>query len=811
MKFYCDSCGAKYLIGDEKVRGKVLRIRCKKCEHVITVREPTAPAESGAVQQLQRKLNQRSVEAAPGAAVWYYSVSGQTFGPMPLEEIRDKFRERELGDETYLWHESFSAWTPARECDVVKDLFQEGSVRKPRNPTISLSTGDVRALAEKRAQELAQAQAGVPRPKVAASTGTSILKRANRNRSAERKPVLPAAEAQKPGLRRPLLRPGASAQQEVSPQDRIRALRERLRTNTGTQSPQGGASLRERLRSAGKPGEEAGQGKAALATSASASAPGAQVLKPVSQAQKALVRPPQGEEGLPEASPSLDALSEMPVSEAPVSEAPVSEVPSLLEDAHSMDFASIDAASVDAVSMDAVSMDAVSMEEAPAPQAEPAQESVAAQAMEDSQEEPAQAVAEDPTMVGDSMGIAAALEAAAQDHEALGISEQEEDFFNAALEPSVDSPSSLFDLDAAVSEPQVGDLEEEEEDILNPAFTTTGMFTAMDAAAQHARDSGGLRPISAQAQEAVTREDSVTSASLLIQLNNLKQAQRKRQMMFAAAAVALLMVVGVTGFVLFTYFEDSRQKDLANEAAAARAEADRQRAANKSNVDKRRSYDSSKLGELGGAKPKAEVTPEVEGEDPEKKGAKGGQVAKQPVKKNDMGALLGGDDNKLDRALASAGDTTQKSNGLKRDDEEAGDVSRMGRLDHNPHMATPTSMLAGAAKTRIEGREKLDDDKEAPQLPSTLDKEALAKGFKGVRRSVQQCVERHIKREGQLPKGKVKLGVTILKNGQVSAVTMDQEVQNTVFHSCMNSHRTRWSFPAFEGEPIQVRKSFVLQ
>src|SRR5690606_25088719 len=31
MKFYCDSCNAKYLIGDEKVSGKVLRIRCKKC------------------------------------------------------------------------------------------------------------------------------------------------------------------------------------------------------------------------------------------------------------------------------------------------------------------------------------------------------------------------------------------------------------------------------------------------------------------------------------------------------------------------------------------------------------------------------------------------------------------------------------------------------------------------------------------------------------------------------------------------------------------------------------------------------------
>ncbi|MBN2360253.1 MAG: zinc-ribbon domain-containing protein, partial [Deltaproteobacteria bacterium] len=39
MKFFCDKCNTKYSIADDKVRGKILKIRCKKCGNVIVVRE----------------------------------------------------------------------------------------------------------------------------------------------------------------------------------------------------------------------------------------------------------------------------------------------------------------------------------------------------------------------------------------------------------------------------------------------------------------------------------------------------------------------------------------------------------------------------------------------------------------------------------------------------------------------------------------------------------------------------------------------------------------------------------------------------
>jgi predicted Zn finger-like uncharacterized protein len=42
VKFLCDRCKTRYSIGDERVRGKILKIRCKNCANVITVREGMA-------------------------------------------------------------------------------------------------------------------------------------------------------------------------------------------------------------------------------------------------------------------------------------------------------------------------------------------------------------------------------------------------------------------------------------------------------------------------------------------------------------------------------------------------------------------------------------------------------------------------------------------------------------------------------------------------------------------------------------------------------------------------------------------------
>jgi len=82
VKFLCDRCKTRYSIGDERVRGKILKIRCKNCANVITVREgmaadpdasaPVAPEYAGRAKKtttVAPAVMQETPEAgrAPGA------------------------------------------------------------------------------------------------------------------------------------------------------------------------------------------------------------------------------------------------------------------------------------------------------------------------------------------------------------------------------------------------------------------------------------------------------------------------------------------------------------------------------------------------------------------------------------------------------------------------------------------------------------------------------------------------------------------------------------------------------------------------
>jgi len=46
MKFLCPQCKAKYQIADEKIEGRTLRMKCRRCEHEIVVKGDLAIAES---------------------------------------------------------------------------------------------------------------------------------------------------------------------------------------------------------------------------------------------------------------------------------------------------------------------------------------------------------------------------------------------------------------------------------------------------------------------------------------------------------------------------------------------------------------------------------------------------------------------------------------------------------------------------------------------------------------------------------------------------------------------------------------------
>lgn len=164
MKFYCHRCNKPYLIADERIRGKILKIRCKNCSAVITVRErmdhdsrsgrpsgrrqsttsapelsrltpdPSAPGRASSPV-----LASRSTPAPGGHGSspdmiaddasllgddWYLSVDGDQEGPFPPERAREWIAARAPDDEIYCWRDGFDDWLP------VEDVSEFQGVRR---------------------------------------------------------------------------------------------------------------------------------------------------------------------------------------------------------------------------------------------------------------------------------------------------------------------------------------------------------------------------------------------------------------------------------------------------------------------------------------------------------------------------------------------------------------------------------------------------------------------------------------------------------------------------------------------------------
>jgi predicted Zn finger-like uncharacterized protein len=169
MKFVCDRCQTRYSIADEKVRQKILRIRCKTCGNVIVVQDEAAhgpgeakphaheaakPAEAGAPRSPSasgpKAAPASGPKAAPpsasragksgppplpraakgadrlgGHAEWYVAVDGVQSGPFSRKEAARRIAAAGPDQDTHVWKEGMAAWKTPREVSVIaRELSQ---------------------------------------------------------------------------------------------------------------------------------------------------------------------------------------------------------------------------------------------------------------------------------------------------------------------------------------------------------------------------------------------------------------------------------------------------------------------------------------------------------------------------------------------------------------------------------------------------------------------------------------------------------------------------------------------------------------
>jgi len=125
MKIQCQSCQAKYTIADEKVLGKVVKIRCKKCSATIVINgnETRAPDDNADTHVFDY--------AGQANDQWTVNVADGDQRTMTGQEIVAEYRAGVVNDETYCWKDGMADWLPVREIEPLYGAVKLGPARGP--------------------------------------------------------------------------------------------------------------------------------------------------------------------------------------------------------------------------------------------------------------------------------------------------------------------------------------------------------------------------------------------------------------------------------------------------------------------------------------------------------------------------------------------------------------------------------------------------------------------------------------------------------------------------------------------------------
>src|SRR5689334_6898608 len=136
MKLVCERCQTKYSIADEKVRQKVLKIRCKTCENVITIRHAVVVSEAADPRAEPRPA---LVGAGGGArsVEWHPASSGQQAGPFGLAALVTRSLAADRNDEVYVWNEHLDGWKEPKQIpEVAAELRARAAAAEPPLPPV---------------------------------------------------------------------------------------------------------------------------------------------------------------------------------------------------------------------------------------------------------------------------------------------------------------------------------------------------------------------------------------------------------------------------------------------------------------------------------------------------------------------------------------------------------------------------------------------------------------------------------------------------------------------------------------------------
>ncbi|WP_438006319.1 zinc-ribbon domain-containing protein [Sorangium sp. So ce321] len=216
MKITCESCQAKYTIADEKVVGKTVKIKCKKCNHAMVVHgaNEAAPAPGSSQDATMGQQGDLSDDADAGGApagaspdAWTVNVAEGDERTMTTAELVAAYGRGDLSNDTYVWKDGMGDWLPIASVPELRQQFAPQADAAPA--AAAAPTAAAAAPAPAVTAPAAAAVAAVPAPAAVPAAAAAAV------------PVAPAPAGlkfgpegtvvMKDGGRRGLNQPGAAS------------------------------------------------------------------------------------------------------------------------------------------------------------------------------------------------------------------------------------------------------------------------------------------------------------------------------------------------------------------------------------------------------------------------------------------------------------------------------------------------------------------------------------------------------------------------------------------------------------------------
>jgi predicted Zn finger-like uncharacterized protein len=164
MNVSCSQCSTRYAIPDAKVRGRKVRLPCRRCGAPIIIDArsvpqgaASAPASGGAAP--------RPVNTPPATAddTWSVSVGGSVL-ELSATAIAEELRAERIGRGAYVWRSGMAAWQPLeKDPQLVRKLAAAGmdvskavGVPAPKAPSSSSQLADAAAALDDEATRIAE-------------------------------------------------------------------------------------------------------------------------------------------------------------------------------------------------------------------------------------------------------------------------------------------------------------------------------------------------------------------------------------------------------------------------------------------------------------------------------------------------------------------------------------------------------------------------------------------------------------------------------------------------------------------------------